>query len=361
MKKVLLLLLALPLLFSSCEKDDNVTPEVKITGHYVLNYGSYSSSVGSLSFIDLEESTVDNGVYKSVNGVAMSGKPQYAYEYNGNVYFMGNAIDEIFHVDSKTIKQSKNGVSKDIVKPRFCVGQGDYLYISCWGGDVWGDTSLGYIAKYNVTTDEVEAKIAMPGGPEGLAIVNGTLFCALNYASKIGMVDLANDETSFIDGLVGVTSYFVKDKFDNLYVTMPNTYSSPNPQAGIGYINTSTKMLEASYELSSISSNYASVMALNKDESKLYVMGGSWDAGYTKYSGGIFTFDTASKAFETEPLITGVDGMKGMHYNAQSNLVYVMISESTTANGLLQMYNTDGEMQSEYKTGISPTWIVDIK
>lgn len=350
----------MPLLFASCEKDDDVTPEAKITGHYVLNYGSYSSTVGSLSYIDLDESTVENGVYEAVNGVAMSGKPQYTYEYKGNIYFMGNAIDEIFHVDSKTIKQTQNGVKEDIVKPRFCIGNGDYLYISCWGGDAWGDPTLGYIAKYNITTDEVEKKILMPGGPEGLAIANGTLFCALNYASKIGMVDLSSDETSFIEGVSGVSSYFLQDKNDNLYVALPSTYGSPNTSAGIAYINTLDKKIESTYELSSISSNYASIMAFNKDKSEIYVMGGAYDASYN-YSGGVYVFDTNTKAFKTDPVITGVSGIKGLYFNAQTELIYVMIAESTTANGLLQMYNSEGEMQSEYKTGISPTWILDIK
>ncbi len=360
MKKYLVLFLALPFLLASCEKEENETPEAKITGHYVLNYGSYSSSVGSLSYIDLENSTVQNEIYKAVNGVDMSGKPQYAYEYQGDIYFMGNAVDEIYFVEASSLEQTSNGVSTDIIKPRFCVGEGNYLYISCWGGDVWGDTSLGYIAKYNVTTNEVEKTIDMPGGPEGLVIANGTLFCALNYDTKIGMIDLETEEVSFIEGVPGVSSYFLKDDEGNLFVSIPDTYSISATTAGLGYINTTTKTLEATYELSSITSNYSSIMSFNKDKSKIYVVGGSYDSFYN-YSGGIYVFDTELKSFESEPLLTGVSGINGVYFNKQTELVYVMVSQSTTANGLLSFYNTNGELQEEFSTGIAPSWILDVE
>lgn len=359
MKKFLFLLLVLPVLLASCDDDDDVIRDVKLTGHYVLNYGSYSSTVGSLSSVDIENDTVYNGMYYAVNNVNMSGKPQFFYEYKGNVYFMGNAVDEIYHVDANSLIQSENGVSKGVIKPRFCVGEGNYLYVSCWGGDVWGDTSLGYIAKYNVTTHEVEKKINMPGGPEGLAIANGTLFCALNYDKKIGMIDLASEEVSFIEDLPGVSSYFMKDDKGNLFVSIPDTYTIPATQAGIAYINTSSKTVEATYGLPSISSNYTSIMAFNSDKSKLYVIGGSYDA-QSVYSGSVFVFDPVAKEFEAEPFVSGVSGINGVYFNAHKELLYVMVSESTTANGLLTMYNVDGVKQTEFKTGINPAWILDI-
>ncbi|WP_282038244.1 hypothetical protein [Saccharicrinis aurantiacus] len=361
MNKLRLLLLALPFLFASCSNDDDNKPSLKITGHYVLNYGSYSATVGSLSYIDLENNTVQNGAYESANGVSMSGKPQYAYEYKGNIYFMGNAKDEIFHVSADDLTQTQNGVTEDIIKPRFCIGNGDYLYISCWGGDIWVPENIekSYIAKYNINTNTVEKKIMIPYGPEGLEIVNNTLYCALNYTNKIAMVDLNSEEVSYIEDLSGVSSYFLKDKLNNLYVLQPNTHSNPNSDAGLAYINTSNNTVEASFPLSLVSTEYSSLMTFNSDMSKIYVVGGTW--GANGYSGGIYTFNTIDSSFEDTPFIDGVDGINGVYYNTTSNLIYVMVSQSTTTNGLLKIYDAEGNPQEEYATGISPAWIVDVK
>ena len=160
MKKFLFYFLFAAVLFSACDDDDDPTPEapsyvVKSADAFIINYGSYSSTVGSISGFDVDASKMYNYVYENVNG-PMTGKPQYAYQYNDKVYFMGNNLDEIFYVTDSTLIQSKNGVSKDILKPRYCIGDGDYLYISCYGGDVWDDATLGYIAKYNIKTNEVE-------------------------------------------------------------------------------------------------------------------------------------------------------------------------------------------------------------
>ncbi|WP_075601829.1 NHL repeat-containing protein [Saccharicrinis aurantiacus] len=364
MNKLRLLLLALPFLFASCSNDDDNKPSLKITGHYVLNYGSYSATVGSLSYIDLENNTVQNGAYESANGVSMSGKPQYAYEYKGNIYFMGNAKDEIFHVSADDLTQTQNGVAEDIIKPRFCVGNGDYLYISCWGGDIWApeNREKSYIAKYNINTNTVEKKIMLPDGPEGLAIVDNTLYCTLNYTNKIAMVNLNTEKITYIEDLPAVSTYFIKDNSNNLYVSLVSSYTDGVieliKEPGLGYINTSTNELEANYKFEGISGLYSSVLAFNTDKSKLYVVGGSY--GANGYSGGIYSFNTNSKTFDETPFVDNISGINGVYYNITSNLIYVMISQSTTTNGLLKTYDTEGNIIEEYATGISPGWIVDV-
>ena len=135
---------------------------------------------------------------------------------------LGNNPDELLWVDAETFSQTENSVSTDIVKPRFGVGYGNYLYISCWGGDIWLDENISYIAKYNMTSQTVEEKIALPGGPEGMVIANNKLYTALNYKDSVAVVNLATDEISYIE-TPAVTSYFLKDNRDNLYVSLVST------------------------------------------------------------------------------------------------------------------------------------------
>ncbi|NPA37919.1 MAG: hypothetical protein GXO47_13840, partial [Chlorobi bacterium] len=124
-KFLLFLALGFTFYFQSCTDDDPVTPDAKGTS-YIINYGSYSGDKGSVSVFDNEKDTVSNKFYESVNGVAMTSNPQYAYQVNDEVYFMGNNVDQIFWVDAGTFEQSYNGVtSTDLVKPRYCVADGN--------------------------------------------------------------------------------------------------------------------------------------------------------------------------------------------------------------------------------------------
>ncbi len=356
MKKLLFIFMAMAIVFTSCEDDDNISSNpsyvVEASDAFVVNYGSYSSTVGSISGFDTDNSKMYSYVFESVNGPAMNGKPQYAYKYNDKIYFMGNNADEIFYVNSSTLEQTKNGVTSDIVKPRFCVGSGNYLYISCYGGNVWNDASLGYIAKYNIKSNTVESTIAIAGGPEGLEIVNDKLYVALNYAPQIAVVDLNTEDISYIT-TPSVTSYFLKDASDNLYVSLLSTYSDPSAVTGLGYINTTTKELESTYALSNVSTNYTSIMTFNADKSKIYVAAGAYGE-----SGNIFAFDTATKTFNTNPYISSIDGLNAVSVNPYTNELYVLISNSTTTTGKLVVYDENGDYQSEYQTGIAPAWIL---
>ncbi len=363
MKKLLFIFMAMAIFFSSCEDDDSTSSNpsyvVEASDAFIVNYGSYSSTVGSISGFDIDNSKMYSYVFESVNGPAMNGKPQYAYEYNDKIYFMGNNVDEVFYVNSTTLEQTKNGVTTDIVKPRYCVGDGNYLYISCYGGDVWSDATLGYIAKYNIKSNTVESTIEIAGGPEGLEIVNGKLYVALNYAAQIAVVDLDTEDITYIT-TPSVTSYFLKDDSDNLYVSLLSTYTDPSAVTGLGYINTTTDELASTYSLSNVSTNYASIMTFNADQSKIYIAAASWveDNGTWVQKGSIFAFDTTTKTFDSSPYVSSIDGLNALSVNPNTNDLYVLISNSTTTTGKLVVYDENGDYQAEYQTGISPSWVL---
>ena len=323
---------------------------------YIINYGSYSGDKSTITTYDKYADAVENGFYKTVNGVDLTSNIQYAYEYEGNIYFMGNAADQVFWVDAKTFQQTQNAIT-DVVKPRYCVASGDYLYVSCWGGDVWADQTLSYIAKINLSTKSVEKKITVHGGPEGLEIVNGKLYAALNYTEAVAVVDLATDEVSTIAMPAGnIPSYFEKDDNNNLYVVLGIAYGDEITKTGIGYLNTSSDELETTYELDGVSSmTYVDIFEFNDDYSKLYVM---TQQGYGQ-PGAVAVFDVASKSFEAENFIDNVMGINGVGFN--DGKVFCFFSESTTSNGKVKTYSEDGTALNEFETGIAPFMLLTVE
>ena len=361
MKKLVFLLAIIGLIFTSCEKDDTTPKKVDINGVYIVNYGTWNASVGSLSSFNYDTNTMYANAYKAANNdVPMQGNPQYAYEYKGNIYFMSNDKDEVYFVDKNTLKQTKNGVTENLIKPRFCVGYKDYLYISCWGGDMWKDPSVSYIALYNIKTNMVEKKIPLPGGPEGLEIVDNKLYCALNYEKKIAIMDLSTEKFTYIENLAAVSSYFLKDKKNNLYVSLTDSYSVPATTTGIGYINTKTNTLEKMFELGDVAQGYASIMDANSSFTKLYVVASAYDANYN-LTGAVRTLDIASGIFDATPLVSNVAGLNAVSVNPENDDIFVMSSPSATVTGELFMYDYMGTRKGTYDTGIAPAWALFVE
>lgn len=336
---------------------DSITQTITVSAGlgYIINYGSSSGDKATISAFDKYADVVTNSYYDLVNGVDIVSNVQYAYNFNGNIYLMGNNSDQVFWVDNKTFEQYSNGITTDIVKPRYCAGYGNYLYVSCWGGDIWTDENLSYIAKINITTNVVESKVALPGGPEGLAIVNNKLYAALNYKDSVAIVDLSNNVVSYIE-TPAVSSYFVKDNNDNLYVSLINTYSDYSDNTGLGYINTATDQLEATYNLAGVSSSYVNMMAPNSDFSKIYVVteGANWGD-----PGTVVEFDVASKSFGANRLIEGVAGLNGVAF--YNDKIFCFVSESVTGNGMVKTYSPDGTFVKEYETGIAPFMLLTVE
>lgn len=357
-KITFLALTIISVIFMSCDPDENPAPDVVSGSIYIINYGSYSGDKGGISLFNLSDSTVTNDYFESVNGISSVSNIQYAYQVNDKVYFMGNNPDQVFSVDEKTFIQSENGItSDDLVKPRYCVADGNTLYVSCWGGDIWADPSVSYITKIDLSTNTVTGKIDLDGGPEGLAIANGKLYAALNYDKKIAVIHLSDENITYID-VPAVSSYFVKDEDNNLYVSFMNSYSIASDKEGIGLINTNTDQLTV-YELSGVSASYVNMMAISNDKSKLYVMTSAYDENWN-LSGAIRIFNTNTKTFEASPLVSGVLGLNGMSVDKFSGDIYYFVAENATSNGKMLAIKPSGTFIKEYETGISPFMMVTL-
>jgi hypothetical protein len=352
---LLLLLTLFTALFISCSEDDPIDKPTNVADAIILNYGDYEGSKSTITAINKENLTVTNNFYESVNTVPLVSNVSHAFNYNDKIYILGNNTDELLWVDNGTFENTENAISNDIVKPRYGVGSGNYLYISCWGGDIWADESLSYIAKFNLSTKTVENKISLPGGPEGMAIAGNKLYAALNYKDSVAVIDLSSDELSYIE-TPAVSSYFIKDENDNLYVSLVSTYIDSSDTTGLGYINTENDELETVYQMSGVTTSYVNVMAANADLSNIYVVtdGTNWGD-----PGSVAVFDVNTKQFEENKFLDSVEGINGVGF--YNNQVFVFISESVTANGSVKVYQPDGTFADEFETGKAPFYLLEIE
>jgi DNA-binding beta-propeller fold protein YncE len=212
----------------------------------------------------------------------------------------------------------------------------------------WKEIPESYIAKYDINTMTVVDTIRFPGGPEGLAISNGKLYAALNYKDSVAVINLTSKAVSYI-ATPTVSSYFIKDATGNLYVSL---VSYDETKTALGYINTISDQLVSTYPLNGISTEYASVIAANADCSKIYVAKATY-----KQKGSVYVFDTNTRTYNSA-IITDISGLKGLTVNPKTGDLYVLSAESTTASGLLRIYDAIGNFKSEKATGAYPTMAI---
>jgi hypothetical protein len=344
---------------SSCEKNDDPDPypSDQVKGCYVVNYGSYGKGGASISKYDYTTATMTNSYYETQNvGLELLSNIQFAYNINNEVFLLGNNPDQVITVDPLFV-QAKNGVTDQIANPRACIASGDYLYISCLGTKPdWSVMPDTYIAKYNMKTRAVEKIISLPGGPEGVEIANGKLYAALNYKDSVAVINMSTDAVSYI-ATPAVTSYFVKDKSGNLYVSLISTYSDYSASTGLGYINTSTDKLANTFALANVSTEYASIMATNNDKSKIYVIASEYDANWNLI-GAVSVFDVATKTFSPQSLISKISGPRGLAVNPKDGNIYLFTGESVTGAGLMKIYKSSGEFVKQEPVGASPSMAI---
>lgn len=350
-----LILLFSIFVFNSCHKTEipDPFPSAEIEGCYIVNYGSFGQGGASISKYDYNIGEMNNFFYQTQNGGnELLSNIQYAFPNKDSIFLIGNVPDQIITVNP-FIEQSLNGVTEDIENPRFCIAEGDYLYISCLGANPdWTIMPDSYIAKYNIVTRKIEKKFLVPGGPEGLEIANGKLYAALNYKNSIVVINLNSEELTEIT-TPAVSSYFVKDNSGNLYFTLLSTFNNYSEETGIGYINTSNDELETYYQLENVSTSYGSIIQANSDFSKIYVVTSAYDANWD-LTGAVAEFDVTKKTFNTENLISDISGISGLTVNPKDGDIYVFSAQSTTGVGTMQIYSKIGEFKKEYEVGAFP-------
>jgi len=352
MMKLLPLFLAFAAVVTSCSNDDDkdLFPSELVKGAYVVNSGFFSNDAASITKYDYDANEITEYYDQLQNeGNVMTSAPQSVYVLGDKLFVAGNEPDRVLVYNPLWVGQDT--ITTNIIKPRYFAVDGDNLYVSCWGGNVWSDQSVSYLVKYNMVTGTSE-KISLPGGPEGMAVANGKLYVALSYSKKIAVMNLSTKAISYIE-TSAVSNSMVKDANGNIYVALISSYSSPTTETGLGFINTQTDVLTR-YPLDAVSSSSSSILAVSKDNSKVYVVAAAYNANW-EMVGGVQVFNTSTKTFEANPLISDVTGINAVSVSPANGDVYVLISTGGSTKGEMKIYSAAHELKATKTVGANPS------
>ena len=236
MKKYLLGLAVLLMgtaVMTSCS-DDNDGPETYLqvysTGAYVVNSGNmYNKIESSLTAIDYASSTATQNVFKTANGRTLGNTANDGIVYGNKIYLAVDQSNTIEVIDKKTKQSIKQIKTTDLlgnaegVEPRHIIADGGKVYFTTYGG---------YVAAVDTTGFALQKKWQVGSYPEGLVIGNGNLYVAnSNYGAgggNISCINLANDkvETKNIEGVNNPTSIYYAS---NVLYVLDNPVYGPAP------------------------------------------------------------------------------------------------------------------------------------
>ena len=186
--------------------------QVYSTGAYVVNSGNmYSKIESSLTAIDYASSTATQNVFKTANGRSLGNTANDGIVYGNKIYLAVDQSNTIEVIDKKTKQSIKQIKTTELLgnaegaEPRHIIADGGKVYFTTYGG---------YVAAVDTTSFVLQKKWQVGSYPEGLVIGNGNLYVAnSNYGAgggNISCINLSNDnvETKNIEGVNNPTSIY---------------------------------------------------------------------------------------------------------------------------------------------------------
>ncbi len=342
-------------LVSACKKsNDTPNPMANYNsgqGIFITHEGDYGQGNSSISFINPSNNTLINNVFTLVNNRPLGDVTQSMTIYNGIGYIVVNNSQKVEVVNiadfrSTATVTTSNGIT--LKSPRyFLVIDSTKAYISDWV-----DNNIKVI---NLSSLGFTKTITTGGGPEQMAMVNGSVYVAnngglnTNSDSTVTVIDPTTDQvvTSI---KVGYAPTAIKVDANNmLWVMCSNYYDyTTNGYAGPGHlvkINPSTNTVVATYAVVGNPER----LAINKVGNVLYYEGA-----------GVYKFNITDTAATQTPLAAapGVSGFYGVGVDPNNGNIYGAYAPTFTSAGQVYEYNSSGGSLANYTVGIGPAGFV---
>ncbi len=147
---------------SACGDDDPQTNNgLYSNGIFVINQGNFGSGSGSLSFIDLDDSTIANDVFFSSNDFYLGNVTQSMSKVGSSYVIANNNAESLVICNTADLKFEDEILG--IKQPRFVQAiNNSEAWVSSWGET----GSNGQLTKIDVTSGELISTIETGGGPE---------------------------------------------------------------------------------------------------------------------------------------------------------------------------------------------------
>lgn len=343
MKKYLLTLAAITLLFTSCSSDDDNQP-APIPADYekgilITNEGSFNNGSGTISYISDDFATVAHKIYHKVNGSDLGNVVQSMGFTDNDAYVVVSNSQKIMIADRYTFEK-KDSIVTGLQNPRYFASNDQAKgYVTDWG-DPFDDTD-DYVAVIDLSTNAITSMISVPFGPEKILNHAGKLYVAHQggYGHN-NLISVISGNTVESTITVGDTPNSMVIVGSHLYVMgggKPD-YSGNETPGTIAKVDLASNQVVATYTFNNITDHPSGLTA---DAEQLYY----------SLNGKVYNLNTNSINLPGAPIIDGFF----YAMEARNGMLYATDPGDFASRGSLLIFNLSTSQQiQDFQVGIIP-------
>lgn len=329
----LTLLLSL-LIISGCDKtpEDDIIDPVDGGRLYVCNEGNFQQANSSLSRFSLEDGSVVNNYYQSVNDETLGDIFQSMSFHNDNAYLVVNNSGKVIVADTDSMKHIHT--FSGLTSPRYVLPINDSkAYVS----DLFGGIHI-----LDLSNNTVSGNITLPGWTEEMALVNNKVYVCNPNTSQLYIINPQTDQVSdSVEVGFGPTS-LVQDKDGHLWVLC----SSYQARLDKGIFQVDTQIDEFAKSLFfTDSADVASALRINSTKDSIYYL----------FKGGVKKMSITADDLPSDYFITPDNGaLYGLAVDPQEGTVYTSDALDYVQSGIIRRYTAKGTLIDQFNAGIIP-------
>lgn len=334
--------------FAACKKDtpadNSVTPVQSAENVYVVCEGSLGQGNGTLYLYNTANDSVYGDIYSQVNHQALGDVFQSMKVIGDNIYLCVNNSDKIVVINHNTW-QLVGTIS--VPKPRYITSVSlDKAYVSSLF-----DNKVYVI---NPTTLQVTNTIDMPAkNTEGMMLYGNDLYVCTwdTTANHVYIVDKITNQLTDSIALNGYAPQeIIRDKEQKLWILSGN---EPNHKTAMWTrIDPSTREVLKRYTFPAGADPLRPV--INQTGDTIYYIEADFNGG--TQNNGIYRMDIHATDLPTQPLIQAQQNQYfwALGLDPQSGNIFVGDPKGFIQQGSVYIYNRNGSMLRQFKTGVGP-------
>ncbi len=345
MQKLFLLIIPLVLL-SGCIQDPHPAADknkVSLRGAFILNEGNFGKSNSSLSFYDFEKNTVQNNIFKNINGRNLGDIAQSMTIIDTLGFILVGNSGKIEVISINTWKSVATINLLPGSSPRNLADGGNgKLYLT----DLWRNV----VTVLDKSTYKEETIIPVGSSPDEILVHKGKAYVAnggYGFSNTLSVIDLALDKVVKTVKVGDYPSYLSLDKRDRLHVLCQGRWPAWNDttdhgtDGGVYILDTATDQVLDSLKIS----GNAFELAYDGEQTGYFIKG--------LMVGNIAAYSTGS-AYK----ITSDSLFNGLYYALEADPVtgevFALDAKDFTQNGTLRIFDEGGALLETHEVGLIP-------
>lgn len=327
----------------SCTNDDEDSSDSGVYSHgvFVLNEGG--SGQGSVSFISNDLTSFTQDVYAAVNPGDLFGKYVQSIFFNGDyAYIIAGGSNKINVVNRKTFKLIAK-IETGLVNPRYGVVKDGKAYVTNANTYSYTNPTTGntddYVAVINLTTNLVEANIALNATANRILLENGKLYITEPYNNDKVLV--VNPDTKTLEASINVGSDSdTMEAKDGILYILRSPYGGPSQLVKV-------KLADKTFSTLNFPVSLNDAKNLDLYEDKIY-----YTVGTSVYAMGITASTASANAILSYTSTSAYGKMYG--FAVRNNHIFIADGGDFTANSKAYVYSLSGTLQKEFIVGVGP-------